>query len=436
MYVLVNRRRWQRNASVGHDRGRSRSHAVRGPLKATGMRTASILFLALSLPGCGAEQRPVDSLRVRDSAGVEIASIPVADAPAWHVDSIPFVDIWTAEGVEGQDLGLPWASRRLSDGRIVISNAQTNELRFYRPDGTFITAAGGRGQGPGEFSLIAAIHLMGGDTMVVVDAQQPRLNLFDPVGRFIRTITLQPLEDRLPRLRGLIGDSVAVYRVPLYQRSGGVSSAVRDTFLVASQSLQGGPYLQIGRFPATERFNQLTPSGDVAQWPFPFACGFFTAVADGLLWIGISDSYELRAYDAAGGALERILRVDVSARPVENRDRRRFVEHQLASAEGPDQERLYREVQRILEFPVTMPAFADLKNDSEDNLWVQEFEVPWSETAPVWHVYTPRGVRRATVRLPVGLDVHDIGSDYLMGLWRDALGVEHIRAYRLQKGNS
>ncbi|HEX9690973.1 MAG TPA: hypothetical protein VGA22_02640 [Gemmatimonadales bacterium] len=34
----------------------------------------------------------------------------------------------------------------------------------------------------------------------------------------------------------------------------------------------------------------------------------------------------------------------------------------------------------------------------------------------------------------LGLEVQDIGADYVIGRWQDAYGVEHIRAYRLVRG--
>ncbi len=109
----------------------------------------------------------------------------------------------------------------------------------------------------------------------------------------------------------------------------------------------------------------MTSSGAVAVWNVPFSRGFFTAFGRDLVWIGISDRYELRGYDPLTGSLRRMLRLDRALRPVRREDRERFFERQLAQAATPEQERAYREVQRIIDFPPTMPAFADLTEDSE-----------------------------------------------------------------------
>lgn len=398
------------------------------------MKSRHLLCLVVLIAACGVDVSEDPTVQVHDSSGVRIVFMPDAAPGSWQVDSVPFVDIGTLDGEDGQDLGLPWASRRLSDGRIAISNASTNELRLYRADGSFIKASGGRGEGPGEFALIATLHLLPGDTILVADAQLPRLSLFDRDGDFVRTIRLEPLENRLPRLRVLLQDSLAVYRVVFDGRGGGVSRAVRDTFLLASRVLGNGRYLPIGRFPAAEKFNQVTPSGAVAAWNLPFGRGLFTAFVEDLIWVAVSDTYELRGYDAAMGSLRRILRLDRPLTSVDGTHKERMFEYQLASAETAQQERMYHAVQRIIEFPPTLPAFSDVKNDAVGNLWVQEYQIPWSDAAPVWRVYTADGVVRATVRLPKGLAVQDIGDDYVMGLWQDDLGVEHIRAYRIRKG--
>lgn len=399
------------------------------------MRSLKLLALSvtLTLPGCDGDM-PAMSVTVHDSAGIRIVLTPDGDVPFWSIDSVPFVDIGTVEGKDGQDLAVPWASRRLRDGRIVISNHMTNELRFYRSDGSFSKSVGGSGEGPGEFRSIAAIHLGRDDTIIVADGSLPRLNLYGPDGTFGRSVNLEPLAGRLPRLRGLLRDTIAVYRVRFYGRSRGVSRAVRDTFLVVARPLNGGRTVTIGRFLANEKFNQIMPNGSVAAWNLPFSRAFFFAVAGDLAWIGVSDTYELRGYNPLSGSLERIIRLERAITPVDNSHRQRFFEHQLATADDATQERMYRQVHRMIEFPPTMPAFGDVMNDSGQNLWVKDYNVPWDESRTTWRVFSANGVPLARVQMPEGLDVQDIGADYVLGMWVDELDVEHIRAYRLERG--
>jgi hypothetical protein len=395
-------------------------------------RSGSLLLMLVAV-ACGGPDGGRFSPEVADSAGIRIITTTTPELEHWQVDPVPFLDIGTAEGEDGQDLALPWASRRLPDGRVAISNARTNELRFYAPGGSYLGATGGSGEGPGEFDLIAALHIGVADTIIVADATLPRLSLFAPDGDFARTAPVDPVEGRLPRLRGLVAGTLAVYRVPFYERSGGISRAVRDTSLIIARPLDGGDIVTIGRFPATEHFNQVLPSGGIAAWNLPFTRGFFDAFGGGLYWIGVSDRYELSGFDPASGELRRIIRVHHWPLTVTNDDHQEFFAYQLADIDDPDQERTYRQVHEIIEFPPTFPAFADMTEDSDGNIWVRDFAVPWDDGPQAWSVFTADGESITRVRIPDGLDIQDIGADYVMGLWRDDLEVEHIRAHRLTR---
>lgn len=399
------------------------------------LQLPAVLALALSLQLLAScSDAPDEALRAvsRDSAGVRIVTNPDQASAEWTIDTVPFLEIGSVEGAEGQDLALPWSSLRLPDGRVAVSNARTNELRLYSPQGDFVRAAGGSGEGPGEFGLIAAVHLTRGDTIVAADARYPRLNLFDSDAVFGRAITLSLIEGGVPRLRGLVQDTLGVYRATFYGRSGGASGAVRDTFLLAVRPFDGDSTQVLGRFLAEERFSQIMPNGAVAGWDLPFGRDLYTAIASDVIWVGQSDDYEIRGFGPEG-ALKTLVRLDRPVTPVDDELRNRHFEHQLAGAEDADQRRIYLEVQEIIEFPPTLPAYSSLKVDARGNLWVEEYQLPWVGAAPLWRVFDSAGRTKAVVRMPRGLTVHEIGDEYVMGMWRDDLGVEYIRFYSLAR---
>jgi hypothetical protein len=73
------------------------------------------------------------------------------------------------------------------NGTIVVSQHQDGVLRFFdaqgRPSGSF----GRKGQGPGEFQLIARFFWMG-DTLVVGDGNTRRFTLVSPDRKLVRTV--------------------------------------------------------------------------------------------------------------------------------------------------------------------------------------------------------------------------------------------------------
>ena len=49
-------------------------------------------------------------------------------------------------------------------------------------------------------------------------------------------------------------------------------------------------------------------------------------------------------------------------------------------------------------------------------------------------VFRPDGVYLGTMKLPQDLDVMEIGTDYVLGVARDELGVEYVEVYGLERG--
>ena len=394
------------------------------------MKKAVTAAVAASIAlGCSSDPSVPANAMIRDSAGVRIVLNADSPLPSWRLSEDAVLSIGSVNGEGGQDLALPWSSVRVADGRIAVANARTDELRFYDSTGSFIRAVGGKGEGPGEFGLIALLNTFRGDSIIAADAMNPRLTLFDSEGAFGRTVSLGDLEGRLPRFQGLLTEDIGLYRVTFFQRGGGRSRAVRDTFLLALKSFDG-PWNHIGRFAANEKFNQWLPNGSVAAWNLPFARSVQTAVGNGVAWVGVSDKYEVKAY-GTDGTLKQIVRVDRAPRPVTDDLRARFFAHQIDSADDDDQRRRFRSVHDIIEFPPTLPAFSALQLDSEGRLWVREYELPWETGPAVWRVFDTEGIARAVVDLPSALTIQEIGHDYLRGLWRDELGVEFIRAYAI-----
>lgn len=391
-----------------------------------------LLLLSGVTLACGDSPQANTTATVNDSAGVRIVMNPDGPLPVWSVDSVPISSIGSAGGEGGQDLALPWSSLRLSDGRIAISNGRSNELRLYSSAGELVQSVGGTGDGPGEFRMIAALKRLGSDSIIAADAIEPRLTVFSTAGEYGRTLSIEPLEVGLPRLRGILHDTLGVWAATIHERSGGVSRGVREQLLVALRPLAGGATTTIGQFPAAEKFNQVMPHGGIAGWNQPFSRDAFTAVTDSLVWIGHSDRYEIRGYDASG-RLSTVIRVDRPLTTVGDAERSRYFEHQLAELDPDDPRNPYVQVHRIIAVPPTMPAFSAMIADADGNLWVKEYRVPWATGPAIWRIFAPNGEARAIAHLPDDLVVHEIGPEYILGMRRDELDVEYIQLYPLRR---
>ena len=82
--------------------------------------------------------------------------------------------------------------------------------------------------------------------------------------------------------------------------------------------------------------------------------------------------------------------------------------------------------------PETYPAYTGIALSAEGYLWVREYDLPGNE-ANNWSVFDAEGTLRGTLGLPPRFRPLDIGDDYIIGVWRDADDVEHVRMYELIK---
>jgi hypothetical protein len=123
-----------------------------------------------------------------NACGGESSSSGDADAqPArWTLSTQPTMQIGVVTGESSQQLSQVMGAVRLGDGRIVVLDGDSRELRFYSPEGTHLHSVGGQGQGPGEFRMPTRMSRLAGDTLRVYDFGTERLSLFDPQGAFIR----------------------------------------------------------------------------------------------------------------------------------------------------------------------------------------------------------------------------------------------------------
>jgi hypothetical protein len=161
-----------------------------------GLRAFSVAAAVLpGLAACGSDALPgARGIALRDSAGLRIieTSAPVdGRGSGWRVEAAPLLQIGAVDGDAPYLFASLGAMARLSDGRIVVSETRTGQVRYFDPDGLHIQSVLGRGEGPGELRTGGGRFIVSsGDSLVVMD-RLDRLVL-DEEGRFVRRLTLRP----------------------------------------------------------------------------------------------------------------------------------------------------------------------------------------------------------------------------------------------------
>lgn len=133
------------------------------------------LGLVVALGACGGSDRT--------------SPAPPGALPEFATTALPDVSIGVVEGASEYELFDVDGAIRLSDGRIVVANAGSRELRYFDPAGRFLARAGGNGGGPGEFRYLRRIFRFGSDSVLAVDWDANRLSIFDAQGQFVHTTT-------------------------------------------------------------------------------------------------------------------------------------------------------------------------------------------------------------------------------------------------------
>ena len=144
-------------------------------------------------------------------------------------------------------------------------------------------------------------------------------------------------------------------------------------------------------------------------------------------YTGIADDYEIEER-TLNGRLLRLIRIDLSQELIDSDRRDAFITEKV---EGMS------EVARSLEEPalraistaIPAPAYTQLLLDDRGRLWVRGFGY---ETEPqVWHLLDRRGRWLGDVETPPGIDVLEVGGDYVLGRATDALDVHSILLFAL-----
>ena len=350
----------------------------------------------------------------RDSAGIRIvenASPEEGSRLHWVIGPEPDVTIGDIDGEDPYLFRYAWDATKLSDGRIVVADRSTSELRVFDAAGVYLTKWGGQGEGPGEFpwASLGDVETWPGDSIVAWYADAQTISVFDSAGNFGRSFNRAGAGQRPGE----------VTRPELVRRDGSILATLArgenaGTTEVRILNGEGGLHMSLGDH-RSRRALYFSRELKLGLW------GDLAVVAP-------SDRYELMAY-ADDGTLVRIVRREHVPRVPRAEDI-------LVNPRLRDELRIPMEAE-MLRVPQSkleeaFPAFAEIMSDKAGYLWVREFEPPKEAgPAPVWTVFSPEGRVLGFVETPPGLEIYEIGEDYLLGHAEGELDVEMIQLWPL-----
>ena len=379
---------------------------------------------------CGTPHEDASLVARKDSAGVAIieAQRPLwtdRDHERWRVDSKPVVDLAASGDGPDHEFHHVQGMTRLSSGGLVVADGGSDEIRLYSEGGDFLDAAGGPGEGPGEFTGLRGLARGHGDTLLALD-QDDRVTLFAPDLTFVGEFGLPPFSQAVyPVDDGtLIVESETMSALEILEGGG----LVRVPTVLWRFDLEDASTDSIGEA-AGEEQHVVVSGPRQGQTGTLFGRRSHVATHGGNIYRGRAITMELEELTAAGD-LVRILRIPdfplaLSAEAIR-------VER--GAMLGDDPPSWFRQVIERVPAPATRPAYGGLFVDPSGALWLRPFRGRSEQGGPeTWQVLANDGTWLGSVEFPANFQVMETGMDAVLGVWRDELDVEHPWVLRLQR---
>lgn len=142
------------------------------------------LLLAVA---CGGDASRARFATHRDSAGIDIVdNHGIGRGLPFSLSMEPRVRIGAVDDADPASLLMQVEDVvRLLDGRIVVLERVSGEVRWFSATGEHLLTRGGRGRGPQEVALPMGLVRLAGDSLAVIDGGFELL-MFDATGAFVR----------------------------------------------------------------------------------------------------------------------------------------------------------------------------------------------------------------------------------------------------------
>ena len=406
----------------------------------SGIPSAIFCLAVPALTACARSAEPARALDVSesDSAGIAVVTIvgDVANLPSWSLASEPDLVI---SGDAEPYLGRIGEVEFLGDGRLLVEDHQTDELRLFDLSGDVERLVGGPGSGPGEFQSLTELTVTPGDTAYTYDRRLYRISVFGPNGDLLRTVALTREDGGYGTLAldawALDSERLLLHRRGPYDTTNSAPLPRRDERDALLFALDGEGSVRAGPI----RFNgEYSAEFDGGDAPVPFGNRPAIAVGAGSIVHGSARVYELTV-STPDLKPKRIIRWSGWEEPLTTEEvqaARDTIEASLGElrAQRPDL------VRRLVEgmfspnvLPEIRPALGPIFIDEEGRLWVSRF-IPttnqWSQE-DAWHLLDSDGHPLARVPLPPRARLAAVRKDRVALIMRDALDVEHLHVFRL-----
>ena len=345
-----------------------------------------------------------------------------------------------------------------ADGSIYVGDSQTATVRRFSSTGEFVGQFGGRGQGPGEFTMINALWTHG-DSVMVLDWQRGgRLGVFTSAGDLVESWSF----------RGRAGSQISpVWFSPVlgwlgFNRSGALPSAGPGDSIVQRDDLRvlfpgsDSAGAVVYELPPRILYRSTTTHG--LDWGLFLSRRSFGFDGEGNLYVTIPREHRVDKFDAAG-PLVRSVRAAYEPQPIAATDVENVLElavqvidtsSRIPPNSKAGQRRSIRnriEEQASYPIPTTRAPLGEIVVAPDGSYWLEradhhdparrEVIQMFGNFAPMrpgpsrWEVVSSEGERLHTVELPARFVPMTATTSTITGVLYDDLDVEYVVRYTI-----
>lgn len=404
-------------------------------------RFYALALMVLLTAACGGQESHWAGTMI-DSAGIAIVANP--EEGVWGPgDEWTFEEelrIGALEGDPQYQFGQVASLTVDSDGQIYVMDLQAQHIQVYSPEGEYVRTIGSRGGGPGEM-LQGVFVLMGpGDTILVPDIQNQRVNRYAPDGSSLGSFRIE-IEKGLPMVwaatrTGAIAEQVRPFALP------GQPALENPEDAIVMINMDGTVADTLMKFPSGGTLNLGGAAPEINIYsPEPA----WDLTDDLRLAFGVNDDYRITFY-SSDGTLERIVTKPFERQPVAERDREAVMNalERAWTDAGVPAEAMGR-LRGMIHFGEFFPAFASFTSGPAGTLLVQHvrpastlseeeyasFNPIEDAGAPDWDVFDSQGRYLGVVTMPHRFTPRFFRDDKVYGVWRDELDVQYVLRLRV-----
>lgn len=369
-------------------------------------------------------------------------SAAYAGAPRWTLDTALLGETPGAGGDAAFDLTHSYLVRLTSDNQVVALAPVGNAFTVFSAEGKPRRRFFRTGKGPGDLMAPSGMLVLPGDTILIPDEGNQRLNWVHTDKGFVRSAPMAPLagSERLyvSDHVGMLGSRLLAVAHRYGKALPGSDSSGRADIRVLQLEQSGALVNEVARLlgpPVAPYESRYRGRVAVQREPPRLAHHPTYAVWNGQVVIGAGPRYELAAWTAAGKPVAR-LTVAVPRVAVTEAMRARIVAKELERFRGQQSERMVdpAESRRLIEvqpWADSVPVFGNLHAAPGGLLWVSSYPMgdqtePWSATA-----FGPGGRLIGRLQGRTGGVPMAFGADRVVVREEDEDGVVRLRIYRM-----